>query len=1088
MAMMIWRAGRVLVGLSIVLALILTVILSVGGGAGDEGIPSVPKDPSPVVLSETRTEQLDQRTSGRRVWSVVRQIQTTDPTTQKTQVDEVVSQIVEVGDGICYPDAEGNSQVTDARWQQVNGGFELATAGYYVGVGETAGTWLQYQLKDKPVFLMPAFLLADDGVRIQPVADLQDSVRGTIDPNDPSRLIFAGAFGKGIDLEYQVKPGGFHQNVIFRNAVQLPEGMDPDLTEIHLYTQIHTGELDPKQEVLVQVGNTGKVSLSDSFTKEPTKESLRLIQSVEQDGQKSEELLCDFSESPVFHQMNGQLSALDTARKRLVNDELNQTYLVEALDHRSLREAVYPVVWDYSTVSGTLDSDTVWYANTTYYVSADITVADGKTLRIEPGTFVKFNSGTKLSCTGTGKIIARGKPYQKIVFTAKYDSYNGESLGSGSVTKGYYTGIELGVDSQFEFCTVLYASKGVLVKGNLGLPIQHCYLYKCKTGIELQANALVADEKLVIFNNLFVADPCTVDPCDVAAINLLADPCGVDVMIFNNSIVRSPKGIAIATSTLLEAFIENNVIAHCTTGIYAGTGCSAPITVDSNGYYGNSTDVSVPNIQNGGTNYHTATQNPFYSNSINAYYLNATSGGGAEFLNAGNASPYMAGYTNPYEWSVHYIGMSHAERVFSSATTISSSNSLWEPKYDTCDISGNVDLGYHHPRIDYYINEATVTVDGVSLTIKPGTVVVQGVNSSSGSGKLTVTSADSLTCCGDPFGGGYITWVTPGCAGNTSSVGVPYANTQLFVNLESGSSYDIQFTEFAGLGNAVTLNTGNGTFRDNRLFMNTRGVDLIACSNLQCSNSAFSGNSLSCRVEQGSVTVKNCTFDRNDKSVNWANTNSSSGTVNVVNCIFTNNTCGIRINCDIGAITDSYNVFRNNSEGHVYTPSGRTTVTYNGVVPSTSGSKTPSGTGDTILSIDPYDLAWIYFVDRFHLDPNSPAVNNGTPAISAMYGYTTRLDGIADTDPNVDIGYHYPLNQDTDRDMLMDYQEFWLGTNYQLRDTDSDGLTDYEEILYGSNPNSSDSDGDGIPDWWEVQFTKIKPTVDDDHVIEYPIR
>ncbi len=67
---------------------------------------------------------------------------------------------------------------------------------------------------------------------------------------------------------------------------------------------------------------------------------------------------------------------------------------------------------------------------------------------------------------------------------------------------------------------------------------------------------------------------------------------------------------------------------------------------------------------------------------------------------------------------------------------------------------------------------------------------------------------------------------------------------------------------------------------------------------------------------------------------------------------------------------------------------------------------------------------------------------------------------------------------DFDSDGLVNYLEFYVGTNYTLPDSDGDGLLDGEEYFMGTNPlvpdGFRDLDGDGLSSYWEVAL-KLSP-------------
>ncbi len=65
-------------------------------------------------------------------------------------------------------------------------------------------------------------------------------------------------------------------------------------------------------------------------------------------------------------------------------------------------------------VTGTIYEDTVWTGDKTYVVNANVGVAPGCTLTIEPGTSVKFNGDYSLNVGG--QLIASGTPAQPIIF------------------------------------------------------------------------------------------------------------------------------------------------------------------------------------------------------------------------------------------------------------------------------------------------------------------------------------------------------------------------------------------------------------------------------------------------------------------------------------------------------------------------------------------------------------------------------------------------------------------------------------------------------------------------------------------------
>jgi len=93
-------------------------------------------------------------------------------------------------------------------------------------------------------------------------------------------------------------------------------------------------------------------------------------------------------------------------------------------------------------VSGTLSSNQTWISGNVYVVDSALTIPDGKTLTINPGTIVKvITDGLDIQSGGT--LNATGNSTTSIIFTSyKNDSAGGDSNGDGSSTSpaaGDYT-------------------------------------------------------------------------------------------------------------------------------------------------------------------------------------------------------------------------------------------------------------------------------------------------------------------------------------------------------------------------------------------------------------------------------------------------------------------------------------------------------------------------------------------------------------------------------------------------------------------------------------------------------------------------
>jgi len=1046
------------------------------------------------VISRTVSEVVSGRNYNHRIWQVIKEVETVDPKTRENLVEKQVSQIVEVGCGICYRDEADTFQVTDCRWQASEEGFVMDTADYQLQIGRTAGSQLRYTIDGDELLLCPVSIKAFGGPHIATIAEIDAEVEGVIDPCDGSRLVFAVAFGDGIDLVLQVKPDGYHQDVIFHKPLILPEYLTENETNILLYTELSLDDYCQNQGVEVFVGRDEYVDVSEYLNTSPTLENIEFAKIVEEDGFLFADDRFKFVASEVY---DADKSRCVSAYKQLFRDERGRTCLVETLSHDFFQKAEYPVVWDYETSSGTMTEDETWYANVTYYLSSDVTIGDESTLRIEPGTFVKFNDNTKLTVSGTGKLIARGKPGMQINFTSKHDNYNGEEIdgSSGNFAIGDYVGLEIGDDSEIEFCTILFAQTGLKVSGVPGIPIRHSHiLANSSYGIEIDPNALDEldpNETLLIFNN-------EINGNGNAHIKVTGSQG--QITIRNNTFAGGSHGIYIDEERECSLTIENNIFFSVgTTGIYYDPCANDPnfIYNDYNGYY-NTYPCNIGVTM--GDHDVCVDQTPFFSEAVSfrCRCLNKNQGGGGEFLDAGSCSVTDAGYDDPCQWAIHHVQEDPCYYFGTYSTTTYTTDTVWQPNYQVCDM-GTVSLGFHYPRIDYLVYRANVVIDGVgekaTLTIMPGTVIAHRTY---GTGPLKIENNGALICKGDPYEEGYVTFVEWGRAGNYWTIGVPYSNYNPCIECKSGSEYDLIFTRLLGLGGALKVDSGSsGNVSDCEFRLNTLGFRSYSNVGYNVENCLLVENKFGLENRYDSDgRVAGCTFDRNNYGI------YNCEAIEVRNCLFSYNQYALRKIGDSATCDESYNVFYcdpNMIPNYEFSQFGDLDPC-DWADPNTANAYSLNG--------DPFNDSWIDFADRFHLaqDSNdyiSHAVDNGyDPCNAGMVGYTTNIKGGADTAP-IDIGYHYPLPNDTDGDGLRDYDEYWFGTDHQNIDSDGDGLIDgfdgfitVEDYLKGidlngdgyvdgeldpnllTDPAKADTDEDGMPDGWEYQ-NSLNPLVDD---------
>ena len=87
------------------------------------------------------------------------------------------------------------------------------------------------------------------------------------------------------------------------------------------------------------------------------------------------------------------------------------------------------------TFSGTLGSSQVWLADSTHYITADLTIPAGVTLTIQPGAIVKLAGMVNIIVEDGGALVAQGSTALPVIFTSdKDDTVGGDTNGDGNLT------------------------------------------------------------------------------------------------------------------------------------------------------------------------------------------------------------------------------------------------------------------------------------------------------------------------------------------------------------------------------------------------------------------------------------------------------------------------------------------------------------------------------------------------------------------------------------------------------------------------------------------------------------------------------
>ncbi len=140
-------------------------------------------------------------------------------------------------------------------------------------------------------------------------------------------------------------------------------------------------------------------------------------------------------------------------------------------------------------VGGTIASDTVWTSDYIYNVTSNVSVSQGKTLTIEPGTTIKFNKDRAIIVNGT--LVADGSTSNPIRFTSAVT--NPQPGDWGIAGNFLYAGIIFSSTSQPAILDV----DGNYVSGSI---LRHAIVEYSK-GIELSAAAPLIESNFIQRND-----------------------------------------------------------------------------------------------------------------------------------------------------------------------------------------------------------------------------------------------------------------------------------------------------------------------------------------------------------------------------------------------------------------------------------------------------------------------------------------------------------------------------------------------------------------------------------------------------------
>ncbi len=971
-------------------------------------------------------EDVSKRSQHGREYQFVRTVEYVDPETEEVVTEETGSAVRERATDVCYRDAAGDWRPTVAEWETGGLGFKMKENSWQIEVPLTLGSAYEYTVGGKTLAMRPSTIGLSDGQQSVVLGPIDTSVIGQIDPDDPSRLVFADVLGtnSGVDIELVLECASLHQNVVLRAKPRLPEGFDAENTRLYVYTELGLDALTAAGDVNVWVGDTPvDVSANDLVTARNTNEPITFTVERTVDGTPVEAPLHRFVASRVWDE-TGPENETVAARQLWRSPVDYKTYLVESLPYSYIADATGAVTLDYESQNGTIDEDETWTADATYYVTGDVVIGQDVTLTIEPGTVVKFAEDTSIKAgiyetESDAKIVAKGEPYSYIVFTSDTDDNCGEDLTPGESTSGtssYYTlALEVGrygdVTSEIEYCKAAFGMWGIVTSRQLNTPVAHCIVDDCWCGILVcRGNSTSPSD---VFN-------CLVTDCYYGICAWMSDPTSQEFEIRNSTIADGcDYGIHIHfqdDDPYPTVHIKSNLITGCTeAGIStndADWADDGTWYVTKNAFWDNPSGKDYENIPadpNRVTINLTISPYDTTKTQLGSFFIDITNvlneTDGSDLLDAGEGNAHDADLYGDGTASSNTLFEITAPEVINSDIS-TAGTTTWAKR--TCD-ADTVDIGYHHPRVDKVIN-ATRSVGGseaVELKINPGVVIV--FSGSTAQLKLNpyATGDVTLTCEGDRDN--YIVMagkpvvsmdIEAKRGGNTTS-------GSFFRSVPTAASVSITHCRFTGLYEAVrTVVTMTDEIKHCMFDRNLRGFycSFVLSKSLSLRNCLFQNNTYGFKVLLGygsgqDATLSNCTFDRSNRGIYYQHSASSGKTFTVKDCLFTKCTVGgIDVDEEQKPATwnEDYNAFWDC-----------------GANVQVNGSPAAIGADSIVLLKNPYDTGWIDWSDQWYLDQSGACIDAGSGVVQStdphidLDTFTTSLDGKLDV-ATVDIGYHYP--------------------------------------------------------------------------------
>ena len=739
---------------------------------------------------------------------------------------------------------------------------------------------------------------------------------------------------------------------------------------------------------------------------------------------------------------------------------------------------------------GSVPSDAIWTSDSPYILNAPVSVAEGATLTLSPGTIVKGGFSDALNVSGT--LIADGTESDQIVFTSfRDDTAGGDTNDDGDATSpaaGDWTGLYFAatsINNVLDQVVVRYANQGI----------------NAYTSSLTVSNATLSDNS----NGLYVASAAspTITGSTISGNNYgVFINTGASPTISGNTFMNNGNAIGVANSS--RPTIIGNDFSNGRIYLLDPTSSGAVIS-------GNTNLKSIL-IGSGGS-----VPSDAIWTSDSPYILNApVSVAEGATLTLSPGTIVKGGFSDALNVSGTLIadGTESDQIVFTSFRDDTAGGDTNDDGDATSPAAGDwTGLYFAATSINNVLDQVVVRYANQGINAYTSSLTVSNATLSDNSNGLYVASAASPTITGSTISGNNYgvftnTGASPTISGNTfmnngNAIGVANSSRPTIIgnDFSNGRIYLLDPTSsgavISGNTNLKSILIGSG--------------GSVPSDAIWTSDSPYILNAPVSVAEGATLTLSPGTIVKGGFSdaLNVSGTLIADGTESkpIIFTSYRDDTAGGDTNDDGDATTPAAGnwnglYFADTSINNVldqvvvryanrginaytsYLTVSNATLSDNTYGLYAASAASPTITGSTISgnSYGIYNTSNSILVNaiaNFWGDPTGPY----DPSDDTLTGGLFNPDGAGDRVS--DFVYYIPwisdLN-DIDIDEIPDDWEILhfnsLAIVDEESDYDGDGLRDINEYLEQTNPKSIDSDDDGMPDGWEVDNV-FNPLVND---------